>query len=129
LERLIRMEDDHLSDFFGHFMSWALELYLQFKEGAETVNPYLTESEGAASDPQALMRMFLASSPLDWNGTPPWRSESPGDERQASRTEDPSSNGADATTGDANAPEDVAALRDEIDELRQKIDELTDDRQ
>ncbi len=40
LARLIRMQDDALAEFFGKYMSGALELYLTAKQGAQAVAPY-----------------------------------------------------------------------------------------
>jgi polyhydroxyalkanoate synthesis repressor PhaR len=39
LLRLIRMEDDALAEFFGHYMVWALDVYRQVRRGAETLGP------------------------------------------------------------------------------------------
>lgn len=33
LTQLIRMEDDALADFFGHYMGWSLSFYLKAREG------------------------------------------------------------------------------------------------
>lgn len=39
LVRLIRMGDAALAEFFGQYMSWALELYLQARQGAQAIGP------------------------------------------------------------------------------------------
>lgn len=40
LTQLIRMGDDALAEFFGQYMSWFFELYLQGKRGAMAANPF-----------------------------------------------------------------------------------------
>lgn len=40
LLQLIRMGDDALAEFFGRYLSGALELYLQAKQGARSIAPY-----------------------------------------------------------------------------------------
>ncbi len=39
LTQLIRMGDDALAEFFGKYMSWALELYVQARSGAHAMAP------------------------------------------------------------------------------------------
>jgi polyhydroxyalkanoate synthesis repressor PhaR len=40
LVQLIRMGDDALAEFLGQYMSWALEIYLQAKQGAQAMSPF-----------------------------------------------------------------------------------------
>ena len=40
LEQLIRMGDDSLSEFFGMYLSGALEMYLSARRGAQAMMPY-----------------------------------------------------------------------------------------
>jgi polyhydroxyalkanoate synthesis repressor PhaR len=40
LAQLIRMRDDALAEFLGTYMTWALRIYLQAKQGAQAVAPY-----------------------------------------------------------------------------------------
>jgi polyhydroxyalkanoate synthesis repressor PhaR len=40
LTQLIRMGDDALAEFFGRYLSTALELYLEAKQGALALKPY-----------------------------------------------------------------------------------------
>ncbi len=45
LHQLIRMDDDALAEFFGRYVSWALEMYMQAKTGAQALaplNPFAT---------------------------------------------------------------------------------------
>jgi polyhydroxyalkanoate synthesis repressor PhaR len=58
LTQLIRLGDDGLAEFFGRYVSGALDLYLQAKQGAQAVAPYnpLAGLMGLAVNPFA--RMF-----------------------------------------------------------------------
>ena len=40
LVQLIRMGDDALAEFFGQYVTWALEAYLQAKQGAQALSPF-----------------------------------------------------------------------------------------
>ena len=40
LVQLIRMGDDALAEFFGQYVTWSLEAYLQAKQGAQAMNPF-----------------------------------------------------------------------------------------
>ena len=40
LVQLIRMGDDNLAEFFGQYVSWALEVYLQTKQGVQAMSPF-----------------------------------------------------------------------------------------
>jgi polyhydroxyalkanoate synthesis repressor PhaR len=40
LVQLIRMGDDALAEFFGQYVTWALEVYLQAKQGVQAVAPF-----------------------------------------------------------------------------------------
>jgi len=40
LVRLIRMNDDALGEFLGRYISWALDMYLHAKQGAQALAPY-----------------------------------------------------------------------------------------
>jgi polyhydroxyalkanoate synthesis repressor PhaR len=66
LVRLIRMEDEALAEFFGRYVSWALEMYTQARTSARTLMPLnpLATAPFAATD--ALARFVLGSSP--WRG-------------------------------------------------------------
>lgn len=63
LVRLIRLGDEALAEFFGRYVSWALELYVQAKQGARTLLPLnpLATAPFAATD--ALARLVLGASP------------------------------------------------------------------
>lgn len=40
LVQLIRMGDDSLAEFLGQYVTWALEVYLQTKQGVQTMGPF-----------------------------------------------------------------------------------------
>ncbi|HEY2030457.1 MAG TPA: polyhydroxyalkanoate synthesis regulator DNA-binding domain-containing protein [Myxococcales bacterium] len=40
LVQLIRMGDDALAEFFGQYVTWALQVYIQAREGAQSLNPF-----------------------------------------------------------------------------------------
>ena len=70
LMQLIRMQDDALGEFFGKYMSAALELYLSAKQGAQAVAPYFPFATMPFSAGDALARMV--SNRL-WGQAPPSR--------------------------------------------------------
>ncbi len=59
LVQLVRMGDDALAEFMGRYLSSALDLYLQAKQGAQAIAPYnpLVNVPFAATN--ALARLFL----------------------------------------------------------------------
>lgn len=60
LTQLIRMGDDALAEFFGKYMTWALEIYQTTRRATRALGP-LDPMRLAASNP--LLRMFGASLP------------------------------------------------------------------
>ncbi len=110
LVQLIRLGDAALAEFFGRYMTLALELYLQAKRGAQSIsayNPFASVPFDAAS---AFARMFMGSFPFGDGAhgmqvTPPVAT--------VSSPEPPPSVRAPA----ASDPE-LAALRRELDELK-----------
>lgn len=67
LVQLIRMGDEALAEFFGRYVSAALELYVQAKAGAQAfapINPFATLPFTATS---ALARLFSGSQPAPAN--------------------------------------------------------------
>lgn len=61
LVRLIRLGDEALAEFFGRYVSWALELYVQARQGARALMPLnpLATAPFAATD--ALARLVLGA--------------------------------------------------------------------
>ena len=58
LARLVRMQDDALADFFSRWVSQALDLYLQVKQGAQAVSPYFPLANLPFSAGNAMARML-----------------------------------------------------------------------
>jgi polyhydroxyalkanoate synthesis repressor PhaR len=136
LMRLIRMGDDRLAEFFGQFMSWSLEMYLRFKEGAETMTPYNPfggahddNMGGMLTGPEAFFRMFMNQVP--WSGSPPWEqggepSKPPADPPPKAAPESGEQLERPARRFDGEEP-DVDELRDEIDELKNLVRSMHDE--
>ncbi len=61
LLRLIRLGDEALAEFLGRYVSWALELYVQARQGARALMPMnpLVQAPFAATD--ALARLVLGA--------------------------------------------------------------------
>ena len=106
LKQLLRMRDDALAEFFGRYVTWALEVYLRVKHSARSMwNPFAGLGFGA---PDLLTRLMggnhdgphdgLHSHDLDT--PPPFPDEPP----------------ASSTTQD-----ELAELRREMDELKRAL--------
>src|SRR5688500_5535419 len=91
LVQLIRLGDDALAEFFGRYVSAALEMYVQARQGMQAMQPFYNPF---ASMPYAMPRM-------------PWA------EPPAAAPQPPAHAPA--------APDDVATLRRELDELKRAI--------
>ncbi len=101
LTQLIRMGDDALAEFFGQYMTTALNLYLRAKRGAQAVAPINPFAQLPFQATDALARMFMGMSggaPVE--PEPPRRAPS----EPAAATE-----------------EDVENLRKELAELKEAI--------
>lgn len=100
LTQLIRMGDDALAEFLGRYMSAALDMYVQAKQGVQQLapmNPFASLPFAATS---ALARLFTGSL---WPEPAPAPSPPPPSQSQQASSED------------------VADLRRELDELRQSM--------
>ena len=74
LMQLIRMDDDTLADFFGRVMSWALEVYVQTRRGAQALGlPSFGDFADASLNPFA--RFFSGGVP--WGVSPPSTAAAP----------------------------------------------------
>ena len=98
LKQLVRMRDDALAEFFGRYVTWALEVYLRLKQGARAVMPWNPLADLAV--PGFLGRLLGGGQA----GEPP----PPFPDEPAS------------TEG---ASEELAALRRELSELRRAIED------
>jgi polyhydroxyalkanoate synthesis repressor PhaR len=94
LVRLIRMNDENLGEFLGRFMSWALDMYLQAKQGAQAIAPYNPLAMAPFDATSALARLF--GNVAGWRDTRPQAEPAP-------------------------AGGDMADLRRELDELKREI--------
>ncbi len=107
LVQLIRMQDDALGEFFGKYMSGALELYVSAKHGAEAVAPYFPFATVPFSAGNALAR--LVSSRLWGQQQQPFappQTPTPEPEEPVSR---------------AQEADDIAELRRELADLKREI--------
>lgn len=93
LLQLIRMGDDSLAEFFGRYVSWALEMYVQARQGmgALGTNPFATAA---------------------WPGLNPLASIFPGAARAEPPPHSPQAN---------PASEELASLRREMEELKKSL--------
>lgn len=117
LFKLVRLGDDALAEFSGRYVSWALEVYLQAKQGAAAIAPVNPLVNLPFSAGNAFARLLLGA--VNWASPElptPWPSTA--------------SNGAAQQTHDGELPdEDVASVvaasdRSEVAQLRKELDEL-----
>jgi polyhydroxyalkanoate synthesis repressor PhaR len=79
LTQLIRMGDDALAEFFGRYMSWALQFYQEARAGAQAISPYNPFATLPFAATSALARFFTGGAnfgapPQGWDpsmATPP----------------------------------------------------------
>ena len=98
LKQLLRMRDDALAEFFGRYVTWALEVYLRLKQGARSVwNPFAGLGLGA---PDLLTRLLRGNQGEELQAPPPPFPDEP-----------PAS----------SAHDELAELRREMDELKRAM--------
>ncbi len=114
LVRLIRMGEDNLTEFFGQFMSWSLEIYLRFKQGYETMAPFNPFGAMPFGEGNPFARMFSQSGA--WGGTPPWKNYQP-----PAPPTSPTPSADEGLAEESSEAEDIAAMRKELDELKDMI--------
>jgi polyhydroxyalkanoate synthesis repressor PhaR len=119
LTQLVRLDDDSLAEFFGRYVTGALEMYLQARRGVAAVaqvNP-LAQLPITAGD--ALARLWMASpfgqamGPLGFGGHQPQHAPPPA----PAWTPEPPPH-PDDEPDDRRRDEQLAALRRELDELK-----------
>lgn len=75
LIQLVRLGDDALAEFLGNYVRWALEIYLQAKQGTRAAGSYYAPTSGPFNAADALLRLFGApvgrSEPAAPPKTPP----------------------------------------------------------
>ena len=96
LTQLIRLGDDALAEFLGRYLSASLEMYLQWKRGAQNVGPYFPFSQMPMDASSAFARMMM--------GAAPWM--------------EPQAPPAPAAPGPST---ELAELRRELEELKQSL--------
>ena len=101
LTQLIRMGDDALAEFLGRYMSYALELYVQAKQGAQAIAPY---------NPFAAVPFAAASSIARFRG-----GAEPG-------KPEPSAQELVSDAASANESSEIDSLRIEIEELKKALE-------
>ena len=100
LTQLIRMGDEALAEFLGKYLSFALEMYLTAKSGAQAVSPYFPLANIPFNMTNTMARLLSGHLPWGQSGEPP----------QPSRP----------STGRSVDDED----RDELADLRRELEEL-----
>jgi polyhydroxyalkanoate synthesis repressor PhaR len=100
LVQMIRMNDEALSEFLGRYMSWALDLYMSARQGAQAIAPYNPLAMAPFNATTALAR--LIGGVAGWRDGPPPPVAVPAPEAQA-----PS--------------QDMAELRREIEQLKKDM--------
>ena len=65
LVQLIRMRDDALAEFLGQYVAWALEMYLQARQGLPAVASFNPFARMAYRPPAGFSRMFGMGSPAE----------------------------------------------------------------
>ncbi|MGM0557665.1 MAG: polyhydroxyalkanoate synthesis regulator DNA-binding domain-containing protein [Myxococcota bacterium] len=125
LMRLIRMGDDNLAEFFGQYMSWALELYLKFKQGYQNMAPFMPFTQMFGQN-NPFAQMFGQNAPWLQNGDgaqAPWQQSSP-PPAQSPPPIEPDEATSDTTDDDTDSGEDVAELRQEMQQLKALMMEM-----
>lgn len=99
LKQLVRMRDDALAEFFGRWVTWALEVYLRLRQGARAMMPWNPLADMAV--PGLFGRLFGGAPPSE---PPPFPDEPP-------------------PASDSGTSEELAALRRELEALRKTVEE------
>ncbi len=102
LTQLIRMRDDALAEFLGRYLSWALAVYQQARQGARTIAPYNPLAMVPFAATNALARLLTGGQ--EWGEPLPPPVAVPAPAPPA-----------------GPAPDDVAELRKELEELKKSL--------
>lgn len=105
LSRLIRMKDDALAEFFGRHVATTLDLYLAFKQGAQSAMPFFPWGAMPFGQESPFARFIPRSM---WDATPP-------------PAPSPRSEAAPDVEAAPAAAEEVSALRQELDALKKEV--------
>lgn len=122
LMRLIRLGDDALAEFFGRYVSDALELYLQMKRGANAVARYNPFAAMPFAATDTIARLWMGSPFGASRAGEPWRPPSSLSEEEpeggdGNMSEPPPSDGNNAS----NHAEELAELRKELEALKRSM--------
>lgn len=126
LTQLIRMNDDALSEFFGRWLSAALELYQQARQGVQAITPYNPLAAMPFAAGNVLSRM-LSVMPGPWMPSHPNYAQTsfaqppqapPPDAPPESFTHAPVEGHAPLSAADAAS---VESIRRELDELKRSL--------
>jgi polyhydroxyalkanoate synthesis repressor PhaR len=121
LLQLIRMGDEALAEFFGRYMSWALEMYLRARTQAQALSPYMPLATVPFSAGNALARMVMgASAQPAQQPMPQPMSPMPMDVAPPPPPTQPGINGL---AGAPGMSDDLAALRRELEDLKNAVRE------
>lgn len=99
LYKLVRLGDDALGDFFGRYMTWALDVYLKMRQGTRTM---------AAANPLAAIPLAASEAFLRWLGGV-GAGPQPGSRGAAGWGRPPTDNPRGASYWGAPPPTDLAA--------------------
>jgi polyhydroxyalkanoate synthesis repressor PhaR len=113
LTQLIRMGDDALAEFFGKYVSWALEMYVAARRGAQAVSPYFPLANVPFNVTNAMARML--------SGHGPWSNQSPVSPPMPQPGPPPVEQPEGQQDRDARQDNEIASLRDEIEALKQAM--------
>ncbi len=122
LTQLIRMNDDALSEFFGRWLSAALELYQQARQGVQAIAPYNPLAAMPFAAGNVLSRM-LSVMPGPWMSSHGGFSPQPFAAQQVTAAP-PEAPAAELLSPPPPPPADAASLeslRRELDELKRSL--------
>jgi len=111
LTQLIRLSDDALAEFLGQYVSAALDIYLQAKQGVQAMAPYVPFAPLAFGGTNALARLLTTA----LQGVQAY-AQVPSPPQQP-----PMSPAVTATPAGGPPSDDVAALRRELEELKASL--------
>lgn len=128
LIQLIRMGDEALAEFFGRYMTWALEIYMRARTQAQAISPYMPLATVPFSATNALARIVLGASPWAQQQQPlpmqpPPMSPSPGDDMPPPPHVGPPyyDGPPQPAPSTAATSDDLAAIRKELEALRETV--------
>jgi polyhydroxyalkanoate synthesis repressor PhaR len=120
LVQLIRMGDDALAEFLGRFLTNALQLYLQAKQGAQYVTPVNPFAQVPFQATDAMARLFSGFGVPGLGSWPP--AGFPGVSDPGAMPPSPPPPAPQQTRpSEQSTADDVAELRRELDELKDAL--------